>query len=159
MEALRHFAQDHRRPNFRNAVEFHFYAAEEVGLKGSEDIFGDYSDKKTDVVAFLNQDMAGGKQVKGSDDVFTIVQDYAYAPLNDFLSKIIAEVSLPLSCRSLVPMADRCSTRTSAPGRGSVVANARITLPPRKKASRPPGSLTAKLVTPRTFIRNRTPMM
>ncbi|KAG7040476.1 peptidase family M28 [Colletotrichum scovillei] len=43
----------------RNTVEFHFYAAEEVGLLGSSEIFYDYKVKNKTVVAMLNHDMLG----------------------------------------------------------------------------------------------------
>ncbi|EXF80302.1 leucine aminopeptidase 2 [Colletotrichum fioriniae PJ7] len=43
----------------RNTVEFHFYAAEEVGLLGSSEIFYEYKAKNKTVVAMLNHDMLG----------------------------------------------------------------------------------------------------
>ncbi|KAI3536799.1 leucine aminopeptidase 2 [Colletotrichum abscissum] len=43
----------------RNTIEFHFYAAEEVGLLGSSEIFYDYKIKNKTVVAMLNHDMLG----------------------------------------------------------------------------------------------------
>ncbi|UQC83958.1 peptidase family M28 [Colletotrichum lupini] len=43
----------------RNTIEFHFYAAEEVGLLGSSEIFYDYKVKNKTVVAMLNHDMLG----------------------------------------------------------------------------------------------------
>jgi leucyl aminopeptidase len=40
-------------------IEFHWYAAEEVGLLGSGHIFRTYSEEGRNIVAMLNQDMTG----------------------------------------------------------------------------------------------------
>ncbi len=40
-------------------VEFHWYAAEEVGLLGSQDIADSYADDNIDVLAFMELDMSG----------------------------------------------------------------------------------------------------
>jgi leucyl aminopeptidase len=40
-------------------VEFHFYSAEEGGLRGSSDIWSSYKAQGKTVLAFVNQDMAG----------------------------------------------------------------------------------------------------
>ena len=92
MEALYLLLRDRRTQHFRNQVHFHFYAAEEVGLKGSADIFEQYRGGGKDVVAFLNQDMAGLRPVNRSKDRFTMVVDHTYGPLNKFLGKVIRRV-------------------------------------------------------------------
>lgn len=42
-----------------NTIEFHWYAAEEAGLLGSQDIFREYERTGRDVKAMLQQDMTG----------------------------------------------------------------------------------------------------
>lgn len=56
IEALRAILRD---PDFAqghvpNTLEFHFYAAEEVGLQGSKQIFDSYSSQGREVKAMLN---------------------------------------------------------------------------------------------------------
>ena len=45
--------------NAENTVEFHWYAAEEAGLLGSQHIFSTYEKAGRDVKAMLQQDMTG----------------------------------------------------------------------------------------------------
>ena len=40
-------------------LEFHWYAAEEAGLLGSQDVAASYADKGTSVKAFMELDMTG----------------------------------------------------------------------------------------------------
>jgi leucyl aminopeptidase len=40
-----------------NTIEFHWYAAEEVGLLGSQAIFQSYAKAERDISAMLQQDM------------------------------------------------------------------------------------------------------
>lgn len=98
LEALRILAIDESIKSFSNEVHFHFYAAEEVGLLGSRDVFARYRNDGKDVVAMLNQDMSGRKFLDGgwleggSRDTFTVLTDGIYKPLADFLKSIIKQV-------------------------------------------------------------------
>ncbi|KAK0702201.1 hypothetical protein B0H67DRAFT_604530 [Lasiosphaeris hirsuta] len=57
LEALRVLANAHFQP--KNTLEFHFYAGEEGGLLGSQAVFSTYKAAKKNVLAVVNQDMAG----------------------------------------------------------------------------------------------------
>lgn len=92
LEALYLLLRDPRVKHFRNQVHFHFWSAEEVGLQGSKEMFQQYAKEGIDVVAVLNQDMTG-RASKNGPDTFTIITDFVYAPLNDFLVKVINSVS------------------------------------------------------------------
>ncbi|PBK72440.1 Zn-dependent exopeptidase [Armillaria solidipes] len=69
-------------------VEFHWYAAEEVGLLGSQDIADSYADDNIDVLAFMELDMSGYFK-PGTKEVMAIQADYIDDDLNDFLGEII----------------------------------------------------------------------
>ncbi|KAB8230251.1 M28 family metallopeptidase [Aspergillus alliaceus] len=76
-----------------NTVEFHFYAGEEGGLLGSQDIFQQYSQKKKDVKAMLQQDMTGyteGTTNAGKKESIGIITDNVDANLTKFLRMIVA---------------------------------------------------------------------
>lgn len=75
---------------FENTVEFHFYAAEEGGLLGSNDIFRHYKGQK--IVAMMQQDMTGyGK------DSFAVLQDHSSSQLNGFIKSLATSYcSIPL---------------------------------------------------------------
>ncbi|KAM0327099.1 hypothetical protein ACHAQA_006226 [Verticillium albo-atrum] len=92
LEALYLLLRNHHLPELKNRVIFQFYAAEEVGLKGSLDIFDQYDRDNVAVAAMLNQDMAGFvlPQVVEPDH-FTLVTDDTYEPLNNFLKRLISE--------------------------------------------------------------------
>ncbi|KAM4058902.1 peptidase family M28 domain-containing protein [Hirsutella rhossiliensis] len=64
-----------------NTIEFHFYAAEEVGLRGSMDIFRHYAEEGKRVIAMLNQDMEG----RSANVLASVVTDYVYAPLAEYM--------------------------------------------------------------------------
>ncbi|KAH6617233.1 hypothetical protein F5144DRAFT_498638 [Chaetomium tenue] len=57
LESLRVLANAGFKP--KNTLEFHFYAGEEGGLLGSQDVFSSYKSAGKTVLAVLNQDMTG----------------------------------------------------------------------------------------------------
>ncbi|KAF6816607.1 bacterial leucyl aminopeptidase [Colletotrichum plurivorum] len=90
LEVLRVLLSDPRiaSANLLNTVEFHWYAAEEAGLLGSQDIFTQYRAANRQVVAMLNQDMVG---YPGRDGVerFGLVTDWTDADQREFLKLVI----------------------------------------------------------------------
>ncbi|KAF2793437.1 Zn-dependent exopeptidase [Melanomma pulvis-pyrius CBS 109.77] len=75
-----------------NTIEFHWYAAEEAGLLGSQAIFNEYQKQGRIVKAMLAQDMTGyiqGTLNAGKPESFGIIVDYVDAALTEFV-KIIA---------------------------------------------------------------------
>ncbi|EFQ99425.1 leucyl aminopeptidase [Nannizzia gypsea CBS 118893] len=66
-----------------NTLEFHWYAGEEEGLLGSQDIFQDYKQQGKEVVAMLNQDMTGYGETMG------IINDNVDAALTTFTKMIL----------------------------------------------------------------------
>jgi leucyl aminopeptidase len=70
----------------QRTVQFIGYAAEEVGLYGSEDIAGDYLAAGTDVVAVLNQDMTG---YHGSVQDMAMISDYTDPELTAFVVDLL----------------------------------------------------------------------
>jgi leucyl aminopeptidase len=81
---MRVLAESRFKPH--NTIEFHFYAGEEAGLLGSQDIFADYRAKEKSVLAFLNEDMAG---YSGSG-MFAVFEDYVDTGLTQYV-RLIAE--------------------------------------------------------------------
>jgi leucyl aminopeptidase len=73
-------------------IEFHFYAGEEAGLKGSQEVVGKYTRDKILVYAMLQSDMTGYKESKN----YAIITDYVNSNLVEFLKVNAAEyVSIP----------------------------------------------------------------
>ncbi|UIJ91441.1 M20/M25/M40 family metallo-hydrolase (plasmid) [Sinorhizobium meliloti] len=71
----------------RRTLQFMAYAAEEVGLRGSRDIAGDYAaDARRKVVAALQLDMIG---FAGSPADMYFVTDYVSVDLTEFLKQLI----------------------------------------------------------------------
>lgn len=76
-----------------NTIEFHWYAAEEGGLLGSQAIFNAYIQQSRDVRAMLNQDMAGYNKrtlAAGKEDSLAIMVDNTDVSLTNFTRKVIA---------------------------------------------------------------------
>ena len=76
-----------------NTIEFHWYAAEEGGLLGSQAIFNQYKKDGRVVKAMLAQDMTGyiqGTLNAGKPESFGIIVDFVDAPLTEFV-KIVAD--------------------------------------------------------------------
>ncbi|KAF9350140.1 Leucine aminopeptidase 1 [Mortierella sp. AD094] len=65
-------------------VEFHWYAAEEAGLLGSQDIAKDYSNKAVSVLAMFQNDMTGYAGTKYAEH-FAIVTDYVDSELTTLI--------------------------------------------------------------------------
>lgn len=76
----------------KNSIEFHFYAAEEIGSVGSTEIFKFYRQENYQVIAMLQQDMTGfiTKSIdSGYDEHFGIITDYTSDSLMNFTKLII----------------------------------------------------------------------
>jgi leucyl aminopeptidase len=71
-------------------LEFHGYAAEEVGLRGSQAIANDYAAKGKDVVAMLQLDMTGYVR-SGFPRTIGIVTDFTNPTLTIFLRALVDE--------------------------------------------------------------------
>lgn len=79
----------------QNTIEFHWYAAEEGGLRGSQDIFTQYAAAGRDVWAMLQQDMVGYTKATldaGKPESFGLITDFTNADLNEYLTRVIKEV-------------------------------------------------------------------
>jgi Zn-dependent M28 family amino/carboxypeptidase len=106
LEALRVLLED---PDIKagkaaNTVEFHWYAAEEVGLLGSEDVWQAYKKEGRIVKGLLQQDMTGyskGTTDKGKPEAVGVITDFVDTPLTEFIKSIIDAVSA--SSISLLP--------------------------------------------------------
>jgi leucyl aminopeptidase len=73
-------------------IEFHWYAAEEVGLLGSGNVFRSYAEEGRDIAAMLNQDMTGytaGYKSHNMTPKFGIITDNIDAALTNFTRRII----------------------------------------------------------------------
>lgn len=70
----------------QRTVQFIGYAAEEVGLEGSDDIAADYLVAGTNVVAVLQLDMTG---LKGSTQDIVMITDRTDSELNGFVTQLV----------------------------------------------------------------------
>ncbi|EOD45651.1 Peptidase M28 [Neofusicoccum parvum] len=90
-----------RAGNAVNTVEFHWYAAEEAGLLGSQAIFDSYSSQGRNVIAMLNHDMTGytaGMTNAGQTISLAVVTDYVNSALSNFVRLMIRTyTSLPIT--------------------------------------------------------------
>ncbi|PSN59570.1 Zn-dependent exopeptidase [Corynespora cassiicola Philippines] len=96
LEALRVFLSEKnvKAGKIPNTIEFHWYAAEEGGLRGSQDIFTQYAAASRDVWAMLNQDMTGyskGTIDAGKPESFGLITDFTDPTLNEYISRVIEE--------------------------------------------------------------------
>ncbi|KAH8716982.1 hypothetical protein GQ44DRAFT_564288, partial [Phaeosphaeriaceae sp. PMI808] len=94
LEALRVLLSDQAFApgTLENTIEFHWYAAEEGGLRGSQDIFTQYAAANRDVWAMLQQDMVGYTKATlaaGKPESFGLITDFTNAALNEFLGRVI----------------------------------------------------------------------
>jgi leucyl aminopeptidase len=81
-----------------NTIEFHWYAAEEAGLLGSEDVWQAYKKEGRNVKGLLQQDMTGytkGTTDKGKPEILGVITDYVDTPLTNFIKTVIDAVSVP----------------------------------------------------------------
>ena len=97
-EVLRVLVASNYRP--RRTIKLIAYAAEEVGLRGSQDIARDFKRNKVDVVGVLQLDMTN---FKGSDKDIYLISDYTDARQNAFLAQLV-DTYLP----SLTVGSERC---------------------------------------------------
>lgn len=70
----------------RRTIKLIAYAAEEVGLRGSQEIAQEYKKNGTNVVGVMQLDMTN---FKGSDKDIYIFSDYTDEPQNQFLLKLV----------------------------------------------------------------------
>ncbi|EAS33494.2 leucine aminopeptidase 2 [Coccidioides immitis RS] len=76
----------------QNTIEFHWYAGEEAGLLGSQDIFRRYRSEGRAVKAMLNQDMTGftrRRESAGLPEAFGVITDNVDAGLSEFCRLVI----------------------------------------------------------------------
>lgn len=87
LEALRVLPETAFQP--RSTVEFHFNAAEEDGLRGSDEVFREYIAENQHVLAMLQQDMSGDSP----SGIMSIVtdSDLTHRGLSDFILIIATE--------------------------------------------------------------------
>lgn len=78
-----------------NEVQFHWYGAEEIGLKGSESVFASLRNESFTVKAMLNLDMVGyaGAHDPGSPKI-ALQKGFANQNLTDFVAKLVTTVSV-----------------------------------------------------------------
>ncbi|KAI3399915.1 hypothetical protein diail_5071 [Diaporthe ilicicola] len=81
-EALRILAEAGFQP--QDTLEFHFYAGEEGGLLGSKDVFKSYQTANKEVLAMMNQDMAG----YSPGGVISIYTDYVDSSLTAYVRRV-----------------------------------------------------------------------
>lgn len=79
-----------------NTMEFHWYAAEEAGLLGSQDIFNTYRQFNRNIVAMLQQDMTGYIGRDGRER-FGLITDFTDPDLVNFMKLVIDGVSFLFS--------------------------------------------------------------
>ncbi len=82
LEALRVLANANYAP--KNTIEFHFYGGEEGGLLGSQAVFSNYKTAGKNVLAVVNQDMAGYSP-SGKISIYT---DYVDTALTTYTRSI-----------------------------------------------------------------------
>ncbi len=97
-EVLRAIAAADYRP--RRTIKLIGYAAEEVGLRGSQDIARDFIKNKVDVIGVLQLDMTN---FKGSSKDMYLISDYTDGEQNAFLVRLV-ETYLP----TVTVGADKC---------------------------------------------------
>lgn len=96
IQTIKHILEFKRSTNtiLRNSLEFHFYAAEEMGSLGSINVFNEYRKQNNEIVAMLQQDMTGyiEKSLEfGYEEHFGIITDYSSKSLMSFTKRIITE--------------------------------------------------------------------
>ncbi|GMG08847.1 unnamed protein product [Aspergillus oryzae] len=134
-----------------NTVEFHFYAGEEGGLLGSQDIFEQYSQKSRDVKAMLQQDMTGytkGTTDAGKPESIGIITDNVDENLTKFLKVIVDAVSLiPVFDSPSMLTEDTCSIALSRPSIRNADTDALTMLLPRSMVIPPHSHSSQPLAT------------
>lgn len=98
----------------QRTVQVMAYAAEEVGLWGSDDIAGDYFAAGVDVVAVLQQDMTDWH---GSTEDVVLISDYTSSELNGFVGALV-DTYQPALLRTSSACGYGCSDHASWTARG-----------------------------------------
>jgi len=86
LEVFRVLADSTFRPE--RTIEFHAYAAEEVGLRGSQDIAQYYASSGQNVVAMLQFDMTGYVRA-GVTPTIGVVTDFVSPQLTEFVRRLV----------------------------------------------------------------------
>jgi len=95
LEAFRVLAQSNFKPS--RSIEFHGYAAEEVGLRGSQAIAQDYAKLGVIIAGAMQLDMDAYYK-PGTKPTIVLVTDYVSKPLTDFLEQLVlAYTTTPVS--------------------------------------------------------------
>ena len=80
----------------KKTIEFHWYSAEEVGLRGSMDIASSYANSSVDVYSMLQLDMTGYVKPGEGRGSIGILEDFVNPFLTEFMVKtVVAYTSLP----------------------------------------------------------------
>jgi len=98
----------------KRTVKFIAYAAEEVGLRGSENIAQTFLTQGVNVVGVLQLDMTN---YKGSSADIYIYQDFTYSPQNTFVQSLV-DAYLPGITRGTSQCGYACSDHASWTERG-----------------------------------------
>jgi len=91
LEVFRVLVDSGFKPN--RTIEFHFYAAEEVGLKGSQAVASAYADEQKVVVGMMQLDMTFYDGIN-NENVVGVVTDNTDDSLNAFLRQLIDAYAL-----------------------------------------------------------------
>jgi len=90
LEVFRVLAQSGFKPS--RSIEFHGYAAEEVGLRGSQDIAAAYAANKVIVASMMQLDMIGYYK-PGTRPAVSITSDFTSSQLNAFVRLLVEAYS------------------------------------------------------------------
>lgn len=95
LEVARVIARLFAKRRVHNEVQFHFWAAEEIGLVGSRSVFSQYRNESKLVKAVLNFDMVGwpGKKKHPRNPRIAVHGNHVHQNLTDFTKKIIEAYS------------------------------------------------------------------
>jgi len=86
LEVFRVLAQNGFVPS--KTIEFHGYAAEEVGLRGSQDIADSYARQGKIIAGTMQLDMIGYFR-PGTERVINVITDFTSPVLNEFIRKLV----------------------------------------------------------------------
>jgi len=86
LEVFRVLAMNGFKP--KRTIEFHGYAAEEIGLRGSQAIVADYVNKNKDVYATMQLDMTGYVR-PGTTETVAVMTDFTDAALTQFVRELV----------------------------------------------------------------------
>jgi len=86
LEVFRSLIEGNFRPQL--TVEFQWYSAEEVGLRGSQDVVADIVRRGVSVRSMVQLDMVG---YNAREQKIAIITDYTDSSLNAFLRKLVDE--------------------------------------------------------------------